>query len=118
MAGEAPLVLDAATGLHRLDREVAEAFHDVQDAVGADEAVTVAGDPPRHRRDSGPDPPTHRRDRWRNLCAFPALCSFSTSSPVKMIPLGAGTVIDAAENSALALPERVEDIGVHSNAPR
>ena len=29
---------------------------------------------------------------------------------------GAGSVLDAAEDSALALPERVEDIGFHSKA--
>jgi hypothetical protein len=31
-------------------------------------------------------------------------------------PIGAGTVLDAAEDSLLALPEFVEDIGFHSKA--
>ena len=32
------------------------------------------------------------------------------------LAFGAGPVLDAAEDSALALPERVEDIGFHSKA--
>jgi hypothetical protein len=31
-------------------------------------------------------------------------------------PLGTGTILDAAENSPLALPQVVEDISVHSKA--
>jgi hypothetical protein len=31
-------------------------------------------------------------------------------------PLGTGTILDAAENSPLALPQFVEDISVHSKA--
>ena len=31
-------------------------------------------------------------------------------------PLGPGTILDAAENSPLALPQFVEDIGIHSKA--
>jgi hypothetical protein len=34
----------------------------------------------------------------------------------RAFPLGAGAVLDAAEDSPLALPEFVEDIGVHSKA--
>jgi hypothetical protein len=34
----------------------------------------------------------------------------------RAFPLGAGPILDAAEDSALALPEFVEDIGVHSKA--
>jgi hypothetical protein len=34
------------------------------------------------------------------------------------LPLGAGTVFDTAEESALALPEFVEDIRLHSKASR
>src|SRR5271166_6064810 len=31
-------------------------------------------------------------------------------------PLGTGTILDTAENSSLALPQFVEDIGIHSKA--